>query len=584
MQKDIIKLHDSIFITKELSTLINSIYNGVIIINNQGYILSINNTAEFIMGITAQEALYRSVDDVIPQTGLLRVLETGESEINQRMNVKDNVILTTRSPLLENNTIIGAVAVFQDITSIAAALSELEYVKNLTSTLESVLESIEEGIVVVDKQGLITIMNKAYGYFLGINPKKIVGKHITTVIPNTRLHIVARDGNAEVEQFQKINDNICVVTRIPITKNDEIIGCVGNVIFKDAKNLDTLAAKFNKLNSELEFYKEEYSKACGIKYTFEDIIGKGKKIDAVKKLAFKAAKSISTVLILGESGTGKELFAHAIHAASSRRQGPFIKVNCAALPESLLESELFGYDEGAFTGARRNGKPGKFELANGGTIFLDEIGEMPISMQVKILRVLQEREMERVGATKTTKLDIRIIAATNRNLEKMIDEGQFRRDLYYRLNVFSLVIPPLRERMDDIPLLCDMLLRKICNKVGHWVYDISPKALELMNKYNWPGNVRELENILERTINLMDDEVVLMAEHLPPILKKKNQLTTDENNRTIFNLELIMNNAERLALNRALEATRGNKSTAAKILGITRSAFYQKFKKHNLDS
>jgi transcriptional regulator with PAS, ATPase and Fis domain len=584
MQKDIIKLHDSTFITKELSTLISSIYNGVIIINNQGYILSINNTAEFIMGVTAQDALYRSVDDVIPQTGLLRVLETGVSEINQRMNVKTNVILTTRSPLIENNTIIGAVAVFQDITSIATALSELEYVKNLTSTLESVLESIEEGIVVVDKQGLITIMNKAYGYFLGINPKDIVGEHITTVIPNTRLHIVARNGNAEVEQFQKINDNICVVTRIPITKNDEIIGCVGNVIFKDAKNLDTLAAKFNKLHSELEFYKEEFSKACGIKYTFEDIVGKSKKIDAVKKLAFKAAKSISTVLILGESGTGKELFAHAIHAASSRRQGPFIKVNCAALPESLLESELFGYDEGAFTGARRSGKPGKFELANGGTIFLDEIGEMPISMQVKILRVLQEREMERVGATKTTKLDIRIIAATNRNLEKMIDEGQFRRDLYYRLNVFSLVIPPLRERMDDIPLLCDMLLRKICNKVGHWVYDISPKALELMNEYNWPGNVRELENILERTINLMDDEVVLMAEHLPPILKKKNQLTTDEDNRTIFNLELIMNNAERLALNRALEATRGNKSTAAKILGITRSAFYQKLKKHNLDS
>ncbi|MBU2703123.1 transcriptional regulator with PAS [Sporomusaceae bacterium BoRhaA] len=583
MPKDI-KLHDSTFITKELSTLINSIYNGVIIIDNQGYILSINNTAEFLMGVTAQDALYRSVDDVIPQTGLLRVLETGISEINQRMNVKTNVILTTRSPLLENNTIIGAVAVFQDITSIATALSELEYVKNLTSTLESVLESIEEGIVVVDKQGLITRMNKAYGYFLGINPKEIVGKHITTVITNTRLHIVARSGNAEVEQFQKINDNICVVTRIPITKNDEIIGCVGNVIFKDAKNLDTLAAKFNKLHSELEFYKEEFSKACGIKYTFEDIIGKSKKIDAVRKLAFKAAKSISTVLILGESGTGKELFAHAIHAASSRRQGPFIKVNCAALPESLLESELFGYDEGAFTGARRSGKPGKFELANGGTIFLDEIGEMPISMQVKILRVLQEREMERVGATKTTKLDIRIIAATNRNLEKMIDEGQFRQDLYYRLNVFSLVIPPLRERIDDIPLLCDMLLRKICNKVGHWVYDISPKALELMNKYNWPGNVRELENILERTINLMDDEVVLMAEHLPPILKKKNQLTTDENNRTIFNLELIMNNAERLALNRALEATRGNKSTAAKILGITRSAFYQKLKKHNLDS
>ncbi|MBP2656289.1 MAG: norR 27 [Firmicutes bacterium] len=583
MQKSITKLHHS-FNIKESSTLINSIYNGVIIINEQGCIVLLNSTAESILGVTAQNALKRHVDDVVPKTGLLQVLKTGVSEINQRMNIGNRVILTNRTPLLENNTIIGAVAVFQDITAIATVLSELENVKKLTSTLESILESIEEGIVVVDKQGLITIMNKAYGKFLGINPKEIVGKHVAEVISNTRMHIVALDGKAEIEEFQKINDNICVVTRIPITKDGETIGCVGNIIFKDAKNLKTLAARFHKLQSELEFYKEEFSKAYGIKYTFENIIGKSEKIELVKKLALKAAKSISTVLILGESGTGKELFAHAIHAASPRRQGPFIKVNCAALPETLLESELFGYDEGAFTGARKNGKPGKFELANGGTIFLDEIGELPIAMQVKLLRVLQEKEMERIGATKTTKLDIRIIAATNRNLEEMIDQDQFRRDLYYRLNVFTITIPPLRERIDDIPPLCDILLKKIGNKVEHWVNGISPKALELMSKYTWPGNVRELENILERTINLMDDEVILMAEHLPPILKKTNQPTTDDNIQTVFNLELVMNNAERMALKRALEASGGNKSTAAKILGIHRSAFYQKLGKYNMNS
>jgi PAS domain S-box-containing protein len=573
------------FLTKEIATVLNSVYNGVLIVNSEGRIALINNAAVSIIGFAAETMIGRPVDDVLPNTKLLRVLETGIAEINQQMKLGQKVILTNRSPIYEErgNKVIGAVAIFQNITELTAVITELEDVKKLTSTLESILETLEEGIVVVDKQGIITKMNRAYGNFLGLNPQDVVGKHIVNVIPNTRMHLVAQDGKAEFAKFQQINNNVCVVTRLPILKDGEIIGAVGNVLFQDVKDVRVLASKLNKLQSELEFYKEEFSKVNVGKYTFESIIGNNEQMVWLKNISLKAAKGNSTVLILGESGTGKELFAHAIHNASSRQQGPLIKVNCAALPEPLLEAELFGYEEGAFTGARKGGKPGKFELANGGTILLDEIGELPISMQVKLLRVLQEREVDRVGGTTPIKLNIRIIAATNRDLEKMIEQNHFRQDLYYRLNVFTLSIPPLRERLDDIPALCEILLKKINSQVEHWVEAISPAALELLMKYNWPGNVRELENVLERTINLMDDETIIYPEHLPPILKKNQIALSAEDNSVAFDLEMVVNKAEQQAMKRALTASGGNKTKAAKLLGVHRSAFYQKMRKYNMD-
>ncbi len=573
------------FLTKEIATVLNSVYNGVLIVNREGQIALINNAAVSIIGLAAETMIGQPVDDVLPNTKLLRVLETGIAEINQHMKLGQKVILTNRSPIYEEQGIevIGAVAIFQNITELTAVVTELEDVKKLTSTLESILETLEEGIVVIDKQGIITKMNRAYGNFLGLNPQDVVGKHIVNVIPNTRMHLVAQDGKAEFAKFQQINNNVCVVTRIPILKDGEIIGAVGNVLFQDVKDVRVLASKLNKLQSELEFYKEEFSKVNVGKYTFESIIGNNQQMVWLKNISLKAAKGTSTVLILGESGTWKELFAHAIHNGSARQQGPLIKVNCAALPDALLEAELFGYEEGAFTGARKGGKPGKFELANGGTILLDEIGELPISMQVKLLRVLQEREVDRVGGTTPIKLNIRIIAATNRNLEKMIEQNHFRQDLYYRLNVFTLSIPPLRERLDDIPALCEILLKKINRQVEHWVEAISPAALELLMKYHWPGNVRELENVLERTINLMDDETIIYPEHLPPILKKNQTALSAEDNSVAFDLEMVVNHAEQQAMKRALAAAGGNKTKAAKLLGVHRSAFYQKMRKYNME-
>ncbi|WP_371376223.1 sigma 54-interacting transcriptional regulator [Sporomusa aerivorans] len=566
-----------------MRVVLDSVSNGVTVVNSRGIVTFFNTAAEKITGLKAKNVIGQMVDDAIPNTGLIRVLKTGAEEINQRQNVGNCEILTSRAPIIKDNILVGAVAIFQDITEFNEVVSQLEDVKCLTSTLESILESLHEGIVVVDKDGYITRMNKAYGEFLALDPNSVVGKHVTEVIPNTRMHFVAQEGKAEVTDIQKIQNNTCVVTRIPIVKDGEVIGAVGNVVFKDIKELKSLAGKIRKLESELEYYKEELYKAYGGKYTFDNIVGDSEKMKWLRSVAAKAARGTSTVLILGESGTGKELFAHAVHNASQRRQGPFIKVNCAALPEQLLEAELFGYEEGAFTGARKGGKPGKFELANGGTIFLDEIGEMSLAMQVKLLRVLQERELERLGGTKTTKLDIRVIAATNRDLEAMIAENQFRQDLYYRLNIFILNIPPLRERTEDIPLLCEMLLKKINNQVEHWVEGITPEALTLLMQYNWPGNVRELENVLERTINLMDDGFMIAAENLPPMLKRVNRSKTEgEEGESSSDLSEIKEDAEKQAILRALAAAGGNKSKAARILGIHRSGFYQKMQKYNL--
>ncbi|MDR7868691.1 MAG: sigma-54-dependent Fis family transcriptional regulator [Sporomusaceae bacterium] len=570
----------SLLLAEEMQAVLNAMYNGVIVTDAEGIVTMFNRAAENLTGQSAANVIGRLVDDVMPNTGLRRVLERGAPELNQKQNLGNCQILTNRSPILKNNKVVGAVAIFQDITQLSAIVAELEEVKSLKSTLESALESFFENIVIVDKKGYIRMMNSSYGDYLGLDQHDVIGKHVTEVIDNTRMHIVAATGKAEVAEIQRIKDKDCVVTRIPIIKDGEVIGAVGKSVFKDLKDLKAMARQMNALQHQLEYYKEELRKVQGGKFTFDSIVGNSEKMDWIKTVAIRAAKGNSTVLILGESGTGKELFAHAIHNASGRLHGPLIKVNCAAVPENLLESELFGYDEGAFTGARRGGKPGKFELANGGSIFLDEIGDMTLAMQAKLLRVLQEREIERVGGTKPVKVDVRVIAATNRDLEGMIERGEFRQDLYYRLNIISLQIPPLRERKEDIPLLASTLLKKLNNQTPHWVEGVSPEAMEILMEYFWPGNVRELENILERAVNLMDEEAVITPDNLPPVLKKQHKnKDLDEAGKQLAG---IMGDTEKQAIYKALEAAGGNKSKAAQLLGIHRSGFYQKLKKYGL--
>jgi PAS domain S-box-containing protein len=307
----------SILMAEEMQAVLNSMYNGVVAINTECIVTMFNHAAEAITGQSAANAIGRPVDDVMPNTGLRRVLETGNPELNQKQNLGSCQILTNRSPILKGNKVVGAVAIFQDITQFEAIAAELEEVKSLKSTLESALESFFENIVIVDKKGYIKMMNSSYGDYLGLDHREVIGKHVTEVIDNTRMHIVAATGKAEIAEIQRIRDKDCVVTRIPIIKDGEVIGAVGKSVFKDPKDLKAMARQINSLQHQLEYYKEELRKVQGGKYTFDSIVGRSEKMEWLKTVATRAAKGNSTVLILGESGTGKELFAHAIHNASN---------------------------------------------------------------------------------------------------------------------------------------------------------------------------------------------------------------------------------------------------------------------------
>lgn len=336
----------------------------------------------------------------------------------------------------------------------------------------------------------------------------------------------------------------------------------------------------DRLKDEVEHMKAELV-SVGTS-SFDDIYGASHQIRVAKDLAERAARTGSTVLLLGESGVGKEVFARAIHAASSRRGGPFVSVNCAAIPDNLMESELFGYVEGAFTGAAKGGKPGKFELASGGTIFLDEIGDMSLQLQAKLLRVLQTHKIERVGGTREIDVDVRVMAATNKDIAAMVEQGTFRLDLYYRLNVVTIRIPPLRERIEDIPLIISRSLAKLSARCPTKVTSVSPEALRILLDYDWPGNVRELENVLERALNLADGEVI-EVEHLPEhVVSAARSASRLAVQRAGEALDDVVARAEREALLEALKATNNNRSRAAKKLGISRSAFYEKLRKYKI--
>lgn len=443
---------------------------------------------------------------------------------------------------------------------------------------EAILDNIYNGVMITDPEGKIIFFSKTYGKFLGINPREAIGKHCTEVIENTRMHIVGKTGTPEIDHPHRIMGQDMVVQRIPIEMDGELIAVYGQVMFKDVRDVHTLSGKLNVLESKVEFYEKELESLRSSKYTINNIVGKSERITELKRMALKAAKTHSPVLLIGESGTGKELFAHAIHYASNRRPFPFIRLNCAAIPKDLLEAELFGYEPGAFTGAGSKGKPGKFELAHRGSIFLDEITDLPLEMQPKLLRVLEEKEMERLGGTRLTKCDFRLIVASNENLEKCVEQGKFRKDLYYRLNVIPIQIPPLRERKEDIPVITEHLIEILNKDLGTHVTKVTPEVFNIFENYDWPGNVRELSNILERIIYACDGDTI-QVHHLPFFL----QSMRDGNNKLQPTLlKRLREDMEKEALLHAMRISRDNKNKAAKLLGIHRTALYKKMKKLNI--
>lgn len=382
--------------------------------------------------------------------------------------------------------------------------------------LQMILESVQDGICVVDRSGEVTYVNPSYLRIVHKTPEMVVGQNVFETAADGNRCAVLRSGIARIGSIRHKKDGTTIVANVnPIFVDGEIAGVVS--VVKDITEIQTLMERLSQVSAKAEYLEQELLRTKKTAQAFANYIGKSGKVVDVLALASKAADSSANVLIRGESGTGKEVIAEGIHYASGRRRGPFIRVNCGAIPGALLESELFGHEKGAFTGAVRR-KLGKFELANHGTIFLDEIGELDKNLQVKLLRVLQQKEFDRVGGEETIHVDVRIIAATNRDLEAMVREGTFRDDLYYRLNVIPIILPPLRDRPDDIPLLVEHFIEKISKENKKDVRGITPDAMQMFMHYRWPGNVRELENVIERVITLMDTDLITAAV-LPSYIK-----------------------------------------------------------------
>jgi len=455
---------------------------------------------------------------------------------------------------------------------------ELKKTREQLEMYRLIFDSIYNGVMVTNAEGYITHFNKPYGKFLGMNPEAQIGKHCLEVVENTRMHIAAKTGKAEINQVQRIRGQNMVVQRIPIKKEGKVIAVFGQVMFKDVRDVGKLAKNLSLLESKVKLYEEELINLRSTKYTFDSIIGRSKTIRSLKKEALIASTNQFPVLISGESGTGKELFAQAIHHASPRKLYPFVRINCAAIPKDLLESELFGYEKGAFTGARTGGKPGKFELAQRGTVFLDEIGDLPLEMQPKMLRVLEEKEFERVGGNKLIRSDFRLIAATNQNLEEMVDNGRFRKDLFYRLNVIPIQITPLRKRRSDIVPIARHLLKNLVQEATLSETRLDKNTEAVLRKSDWPGNVREISNVLERALSSLDGNTIEIKD-LPFYLTRGQTQTIKTNQSSIREAQAA---AEKEAILFALEETNYNKAKAAVLLGIHRTLLYKKMKKYSL--
>ena len=428
----------------------------------------------------------------------------------------------------------------------------------------------------MNRDGVITMVNRSFEEIHGVPSERAVGRHVTEVIENTRMHIVAQTGIAELGELQKIGNMRVVVSRIPLYRNGKCVGAAGKIDFQDLGQVNRLAHKVEHLQKELEaLRKNKGAVAPDVRFSFADVVALSPASREAKATALRAAPQDSTVLLLGESGVGKEVFAHAIHAFSTRASEPFVRVNCSAIQETLFESELFGYEDGAFTGARKGGKQGKFEMADGGTIFLDEIGDVPLSVQAKLLRVLQEREIEKVGSEQVLKVDVRVIAATNQELTRLAEEGKFRRDLYYRLSVIPIRIPPLRERHEDVPELVRIFWEELKRRHGIYHKALSPEAQKLLERYEWPGNIRELHNVLERALTIVV-EPTISDEQVRMIMVGAREARDEFCLSEDCGLSDLVEQTERRALGFALARTNNNRLQAAKLLGISRALLYKK--------
>ena len=571
---------------KEIQLIINATHDAMIAVDTEGKITLFNQAAERLTRQRSEAVIGKPIQEVITSTRLPYVLESGQAELNQRQHLGEVEIITSRLPLIdEKGSVLGAVAIFRDISDMVVLAEEITNLKEIRGMLEAVFNCTQDAISVVNQHGMHVLVNPAYTRITGLPEEEVVGRTFSVDMADgggDSVHLKVLDTQKPVDgvllRLGKHKKEV-VASAAPLFVNGELRGSVA--VIHDMTDM-------KRLSSELDQAKQ-IIRNLEAKYTFDDIIGTDPLIRGAISKAEVAAATPATVILRGESGTGKELFAHAIHNASNRRNAQFIRVNCAAISESLLESELFGYEEGAFTGASKGGKPGFFERASGGTIFLDEIGEININTQAKLLRVLQEKEIVRVGGAKAIPVDVRIISATNLDLERAVEEGKFRKDLYYRLNVIPIEIPALRQRRSDLPALVDHIIGRFNQDYGRSVTAISAGALERIQSYDWPGNIRELENYIGRgMINMRIQDKTMDTQHLQEhdgtVKTGIASLKVEKPKRpdAVVTLKDRTEAFEKEYLREVMQTCNGNKTTCAKALGVSIRTLYYKLERYGL--
>ena len=570
----------------QLEIVINSAYNPIIAIDRKGIITIWNRAAEKLTDLPQTDIIGRFINDIIPESQLLNIVETGRSEYGIKLSIGTKSFITNRAPIVKNDEIIGAVAVLYDVSELENVSRELEYVKKLNQEMDAIIDSSFDGLYITDGQAITLRINKAIKRMTGLGEEELLHKSMSELVETG---VLSRSASLVVLETKKPY----TTTLVTVTGTTLLVSATP--VFDENGNIFRVVTSVRDI-SELNMLKQKVEQLEGLKKHFEfqinemkirlseDLIFKNKEMEKVIYQAMKIAEVDSTVLISGESGVGKELIGDIIQRNSIRSKGPFVKLNCAAIPENLLESELFGYEPGAFTGARREGKPGLFEVANEGTLLLDEIGDIPLHLQVKLLRVLQQKEIFRVGGTRTIAIDVRIIAVTNRILEEMVAKGEFREDLYYRLNVVPIYVPALRERREDIPLLVRHFLEKF-NQRYNLKKTISPGAIELLMTYSWPGNIRQLENMIERLVVTTSTELIDI-QNLPAYFL---QTSSDEignelqpvSVNSIIPLKQAVESLERQLLEKTFAVT-SSCYKAARLLEVDASTVSRKASRYNI--
>ncbi|MBU1398407.1 MAG: sigma 54-interacting transcriptional regulator [Proteobacteria bacterium] len=568
---------------EKLIPLFDMAYNGIVIVDRKGIIQIYNEAARKVLGIRGKDLVGRPIQTInpLPWKDMKEIINTGTPQIAKKISINESTIIANRSPIYFDGKIVGVISIFQDISEYEKVSSELESFKRLNEELDAIIESSYDGLYITDAESRTLRVNQAYERITGIKKKEVLGKRTEDLVsnglfkPSVTLEVLKKKRPITIMQQIKAGKTVMVTGNPIFDFNKRIIRVVTNV--RDMTELNQLRSELEETKQLTRRYQEQLNEQQYLSEANQELVIKSEAMRLVFQKALKMARVDSSVLLTGESGVGKDLLARFIHKAGLRKENNFVKINCGAIPQNLLESELFGYDKGAFTGARGEGKAGLLEMGEGGTVFLDEIADLPIYLQVKILSAIEDKEVTRLGGTRPKKIDFRLIAATNRDLTAMVRNGTFREDLYFRLSILPLAIPALRERKEDVVPLINHFLKKY-NQIHNMKKTFTQEVYDRLIRYSLPGNVRELMNIVEQLVVMSENQAVTFDE-LPHSLRVEDPSLSIAGD--LNNFKLTRADIEKKLIEEALKKHK-TLQQVAQFLGVNQSTVSRKIHQYNI--